>query len=153
MNALRRLSALGFALALASCSGQSDSDANADGGAPQADDPREGTADEPEADDAEEGAGAAASGGRDGDLFEPFVDESRRAARPEDAQAAAPTAKTRPAPPKDRKPPTQEALGSDDAQRKAARGAESAITTPDGKTVKIRRGGSISPESLRPHSL
>lgn len=155
MKALPRLSALGFALALAGCDGGSDSKADAPPSTAEDADEKEGEksarGDEAEADEEPKEAGADDSGGPDDDLYAPFVDESRRARRPDEAKPLepAPTKPRRGKPPKDKPPATAEALGGDGVRPPVKSGRGSTMTTPDGKTLKVTKGGTISLDRLQ----
>ncbi len=149
MKALPRLSALGFALALAGCDSGSDSKADAPPSVAEDADEEAGEktarADEAEAADESKEAGADDSGGPDEDLYAPFVDESRRARRPDGPKPSKPS---RPAPTKapradateDKSPTSSQALSGDGSQP----GGQRFIKTADGKSLKVTKGGKVS---------
>ncbi len=156
MKALPRLSALGFAMALAGCDGGSDSKADAPPSTAEDADEKGGEksarADEGDADKEPKEAGADDSG-PDEDLYAPFVDESRRDRRPDDTKPLEPptTKPSRGAAPKDQPPVTAETLGRDGAHPRVQSGRDSTITTPDGKTLKVTKGGTVSLDRLQAH--
>ena len=149
MKALPRLSALGFALALVGCDSGSDSKADPQPSAEEQDAEKSAKAEEPEADDEPEAAGADDSGGPDDDLYAPFVDESRRARRPDDAKVAPRKPARQAEEPEERKPASAEVLGNDGSRTPAASRRDTTITAPDGKTLKITKGGKVSLDGMR----
>jgi hypothetical protein len=144
MQALLRVSTLGLALALAGCDDAPESKADE----PQTEvDADEDVDENDEADEDRteaEPAGAAHSSRSNADLYEPFVDESRRAQKPQaKATPAAPAPAPRVTAPDDgadqRKPPSAEM-----ADRGAGRSGGRTLTTEDGRTLKVVRGGGSS---------